>query len=96
MERLGLAAQLEAELGRLPSERTLASKYRVSRATAREALVRLRARGLVEALRSRLPALLQASDERVLQALAPSCEAHGVASFLGTLASGRAHPPQLS
>ncbi len=38
----------------------------------------------VEALRSWLPALLQASDERVLQALAPSCEAYGVASFLVT------------
>jgi DNA-binding FadR family transcriptional regulator len=37
----------------------------------------------VEALRCRLPALLQASDERVLQALAPTCEAHGVASLLG-------------
>jgi GntR family transcriptional regulator, transcriptional repressor for pyruvate dehydrogenase complex len=37
----------------------------------------------VEALRSRLPALLRASDERVLQALAPTCEAHGVASLLG-------------
>jgi hypothetical protein len=36
----------------------------------------------VKELRCRLPALLQASDERVLQALAPSCEAHGVASFL--------------
>jgi DNA-binding FadR family transcriptional regulator len=60
MERLGLVAQLEAELerrislglvpedGQLPSERTLASKYGVSRATAREALVRLRARGLVQ------------------------------------------------
>jgi DNA-binding FadR family transcriptional regulator len=60
MERLGLAAQLEAELerrislgllpedGELPSERTLASQYDVSRATAREAVVRLRARGLVE------------------------------------------------
>jgi DNA-binding FadR family transcriptional regulator len=37
----------------------------------------------VKALRSRLPALLQASDERVLQALAPSCEAHGLASLMG-------------
>jgi DNA-binding FadR family transcriptional regulator len=37
----------------------------------------------VKALRSRLPALLQASDERVLQALAPSCEAHGVGSLMG-------------
>jgi len=49
MERLGLVTQLEAELerrislglvpqdGRLPSERTLASQYGVSRATAREA-----------------------------------------------------------
>jgi hypothetical protein len=37
----------------------------------------------VKALRSRLPTLLQASDERVLQALAPTCEAHGVASLLG-------------
>jgi hypothetical protein len=33
-------------------------------------------------LRSRLPALLQASDERVLQALAPTCEAYGMASLL--------------
>jgi DNA-binding FadR family transcriptional regulator len=60
MERWGLVAQLEAELerkislgrlpedGRLPSERTLASQYGVSRTTAREALVRLRARGLVQ------------------------------------------------
>jgi GntR family transcriptional repressor for pyruvate dehydrogenase complex len=60
MERLGLVAQLEAELerrislgllpqeGELPSERTLASQYGVSRATAREAMVRLRTRGLVE------------------------------------------------
>ncbi|HVG60253.1 MAG TPA: GntR family transcriptional regulator [Hyalangium sp.] len=60
MERLGLVAQLEAELernislglvpedGTLPSERTLASKYGVSRSTAREALVRLRTRGLVQ------------------------------------------------
>jgi len=36
----------------------------------------------VKELRSRLPALLQASDERVLQAVAPSCEAYGVASFM--------------
>jgi DNA-binding FadR family transcriptional regulator len=60
MERWGLVAQLEAELertisrgllpedGQLPSERTLASQYGVCRATAREALLRLRARGLVE------------------------------------------------
>jgi DNA-binding FadR family transcriptional regulator len=60
MERLGLVAQLEAELerrislgllpkeGKLPSERTLASQYGISRTTAREALVRLHARGLVE------------------------------------------------
>ncbi|HVG61832.1 MAG TPA: GntR family transcriptional regulator [Hyalangium sp.] len=60
MERLGLVTQLEAELeqrislglvpqgGKLPSERTLASQYGVSRATAREALVRLRTRGLVQ------------------------------------------------
>src|SRR5437868_6984693 len=60
MERLGLVGQLEAELersislglvpegGKLPSERALASYYGVCRATAREALVRLRARGLVE------------------------------------------------
>src|SRR5262245_11922847 len=60
MERWGLVSQLEAELerrislglvpqeGKLPSERTLASQYGVSRTTAREALVRLRARGLVE------------------------------------------------
>ncbi|HVG62603.1 MAG TPA: GntR family transcriptional regulator [Hyalangium sp.] len=60
MERWGLVAQLEAELersislglvpqeGKLPSERALASKYGVSRTTAREALLRLRARGLVE------------------------------------------------
>jgi DNA-binding FadR family transcriptional regulator len=60
MERLGLVTQLEAELerrismgllpqeGKLPSERTLASQYGVSRTTAREALVRLRARGLVQ------------------------------------------------
>ncbi len=38
----------------------------------------------VKALRSRLPALLQASDERVLQSLAPSCETHGAASFLAS------------
>jgi DNA-binding FadR family transcriptional regulator len=60
MERWGLVAQLEAELerrislglvpqgGKLPSERTLASQYGVSRTTAREAMVRLRTRGLVE------------------------------------------------
>jgi GntR family transcriptional repressor for pyruvate dehydrogenase complex len=60
MERLGLVGQLEAELeriislgmvpqdGKLASERTLASQYGVCRATAREALVRLRTRGLVE------------------------------------------------
>jgi DNA-binding FadR family transcriptional regulator len=60
MERLGLVTQLEAELerrislglvpqdGELPSERTLASQYGVCRATAREAMVRLRTRGLVE------------------------------------------------
>jgi DNA-binding FadR family transcriptional regulator len=60
MERLGLVGQLEAELersislgllpsdGKLPSERTLASHYGVCRATAREAMVRLRTRGLVE------------------------------------------------
>jgi DNA-binding FadR family transcriptional regulator len=60
MERMGLVAQLEAELersislglvpqgGELPSERTLASKYGVSRTTAREALLRLNARGLVQ------------------------------------------------
>jgi len=36
----------------------------------------------VKALRSRLPALLRASDERVLQALAPTCEAHGAASLM--------------
>src|SRR5690349_15197153 len=60
MERWGLVTQLEAELektislgllpkdGKLPSERALASHYGVSRTTTREALVRLRARGLVE------------------------------------------------
>jgi DNA-binding FadR family transcriptional regulator len=60
MERWGLVAQLEAELersislgllpkdGTLPSERTLASQYGVSRTTAREALLRLHARGLVQ------------------------------------------------
>jgi len=60
MERLGLVGQLEAELertislglvpegGKLPSERALASHYGVSRSTAREAMVRLRMRGLVE------------------------------------------------
>jgi hypothetical protein len=37
----------------------------------------------VKALRCQLPALLQASDERVLQALAPGCEAYGVASLMG-------------
>jgi hypothetical protein len=37
----------------------------------------------VKALHRRLPALLQASDERVLLAQAPTCEAHGVASLLG-------------
>jgi DNA-binding FadR family transcriptional regulator len=41
---LGLVPQQ----GELPSERTLASQYGVSRTTAREALLRLRARGLVE------------------------------------------------
>ncbi|HVG64138.1 MAG TPA: GntR family transcriptional regulator, partial [Hyalangium sp.] len=59
MERLGLVGQLEGELeriislgrvpegGKLPSERALASHYGVSRSTAREAMVRLRTRGLV-------------------------------------------------
>jgi DNA-binding FadR family transcriptional regulator len=59
MERLGLVARLEGELeriislgqlpedGELPSEQTLASRYGVSRSTAREALLRLSARGLV-------------------------------------------------
>jgi hypothetical protein len=59
MERLGLVSQLEGDLeriislgmmsrdGLMPSEQTLAEKYRVSRATAREALVRLSVRGLV-------------------------------------------------
>jgi hypothetical protein len=32
----------------------------------------------VQALRTRLPALLKASDERVLEALEPTCEANGV------------------
>jgi DNA-binding FadR family transcriptional regulator len=59
MERLGLVSQLEGELeriissgllpknGELPSEQTLAKRYSVSRSTAREALLRLAARGLV-------------------------------------------------
>jgi DNA-binding FadR family transcriptional regulator len=59
MERVGLVARLEGELeriislgqlpedGELPSEQTLASRYGVSRSTAREALLRLSARGLV-------------------------------------------------
>jgi DNA-binding FadR family transcriptional regulator len=52
----------------------------------------------VKVLRSQLPALLHASDERVLQALAPSCEAHGVASFIGAQrqaleVEAEAHPP---
>jgi hypothetical protein len=52
----------------------------------------------VKALRSGLPALLQASDERVLQALAPRCEAHGVASLIGAErpapeVKAEAHPP---
>jgi hypothetical protein len=34
----------------------------------------------VQALRTRLPLLLRQSDERVLEALAPTCEATGVAS----------------
>jgi GntR family transcriptional regulator, transcriptional repressor for pyruvate dehydrogenase complex len=36
----------------------------------------------VQALRTRLPLLLQASDERVLEALAPTCEANGVFSLV--------------
>ncbi len=59
MERLGLVSQLEGELeriislgllpkdGELPSEQSLAKRYGVSRTTAREALMRLSARGLV-------------------------------------------------
>ncbi len=59
MERLGLVSQLERELERiislgllpedgvLPSEQSLARRYAVSRSTAREALLRLSARGLV-------------------------------------------------
>jgi hypothetical protein len=48
----------------------------------------------VKALRSRLPALLQASDERVLQALAPTCQAHGVASLhrQAPKVAAQAHP----
>jgi DNA-binding FadR family transcriptional regulator len=59
MERMGLVSQIEARLermisldrlpadGSLPSEQTLARRYDVSRATLREALLRLSARGLV-------------------------------------------------
>jgi GntR family transcriptional regulator, transcriptional repressor for pyruvate dehydrogenase complex len=59
MERMGLVAQVEQQLervialgllpeqGLLPSENMLARKYGVSRATARQALQRLAARGLV-------------------------------------------------
>jgi len=59
MERMGLVARIEEELERvislgrltkngfLPSEQVLARRYGVSRATAREALLRLAVRGLV-------------------------------------------------
>jgi DNA-binding FadR family transcriptional regulator len=59
MERMGLVASIEQELERmislgklprsgfLPSEQVLARSYGVSRATAREVLLRLAARGLV-------------------------------------------------
>ena len=59
MERMGLVSRVEEELeqtislgllpkdGFLPSEQLLARRYGVSRATAREALLRLAARGLV-------------------------------------------------
>lgn len=59
MERWGLVAQVEEELervigleqlpkdGKLPSELSLARRYGVSRATVREALLRLEAKGLV-------------------------------------------------
>ncbi|HYH98439.1 GntR family transcriptional regulator, partial [Hyalangium sp.] len=59
MERMGLVAHVEQQLervislgllpeqGLLPSEHTLARQYGVSRATARQALQRLAARGLV-------------------------------------------------
>jgi GntR family transcriptional repressor for pyruvate dehydrogenase complex len=59
MERTGLVSRVEADLeeaislgllpkdGFLPSEQLLARRYGVSRATAREALLRLAARGLV-------------------------------------------------
>ncbi|HSP81247.1 MAG TPA: winged helix-turn-helix domain-containing protein, partial [Myxococcaceae bacterium] len=60
MERMGLVSQLEQELERmivsgmlpeeggvLPSEQMLARHHGVSRATVREALLRLAARGLV-------------------------------------------------
>jgi GntR family transcriptional repressor for pyruvate dehydrogenase complex len=59
MERMGLVSYVEEDLERvislgllpedgfLPSEQLLARRYRVSRATAREALLRLSARGLV-------------------------------------------------
>jgi hypothetical protein len=39
-------------------------------------------RGDVEALRTRLPLLLRQSDERVLEALAPTCEANGLFSLV--------------
>ncbi|HEX8706045.1 MAG TPA: winged helix-turn-helix domain-containing protein [Myxococcaceae bacterium] len=60
MERLGLVAQVEAELekmlalgllppdGKMPSEHGLARCFKVSRGTVREALRSLSAKGLVE------------------------------------------------
>lgn len=51
----GLAAELESRLlagefeGRMPTEAELVATYKVSRSTVREALRRLRARGLIEA-----------------------------------------------
>ncbi|MDY7226374.1 FadR/GntR family transcriptional regulator [Hyalangium rubrum] len=75
MERMGLVWQVEQELervisqgqlpqgGHLPAEHTLAQRYGVSRATVREALLKLAARGLVvqhPGRRSRAVALEQA------------------------------------
>lgn len=91
MERTGLVARIEHELERvlswgklprngiLPSEQVLAKRHGVSRATAREALLRLEARGLLVQHPGRRSRAVPLQDAVTLENLSVALHAEGPA-----------------
>jgi len=91
MERLGLVGRIEEDLERvislgrlpkngfLPSEQLLARRYGVSRATAREALLRLAARGLVVQRPGRKSRAVPLDEALTLENLSVALHAEGPA-----------------